>query len=485
MTLAIAIFLVFLALTIGIAVVANRRAGTAAGFFAAHGTFGPVRNALALAGDFISAAAFLGVAGLIATAGYDGVFYSVGAFAGWPLLMVLLAGRLRQLGRYTFADALCVTLHEPTVRIVSAASTLVIVMLYLVGQMVGAGALIGLLFGLPYATALVLIGALMALYVVLGGMAATTWVQIIKAVLLIGGTFYMVATALATFGSPEAIFAAAAATAGDRILQPGPQLRDPVSALSLGLALVCGTCGLPHVLMRFFTVPDARAARQSVALATAIIGVFSVGIILLGYAAVSLVPLRPGAPGGGNMIMLQLARHLGGEAFFGFIAAVTFATILAVVSGLALAGASAIGHDLYARLICGGQVPPGRDVLVSRLAVIGLAAAAVALGLVFEGQNIAVLVSLAIAIAAGVNFPLLMLGLYWPGLTSRGLAWGGGIGLGLSLVLIILGPAVWSRALGLGPAPFAYDYPTLFVLPAVVLAAVAASLLQVARPQRG
>lgn len=490
---AAAVFVAFVAVTVLISVRAAASSRTPSGFFAAHGAIGPGRNALALAGDFISAAAFLGVTGLIFGGGYDGVLYAVGAFAGWPVMLVLLAERLRNLGRYTFGDVLAARLHEPTVRLVSAASTLVIVLLYLVGQMVGAGALVATLFGAPYWLALLMIGALMTLYVVTGGMTATTWVQIIKACLVLGAALFMAAAALCRYGwSPTALFDAAAATRGPGrdVLRPGGVLSDPVSAVSLGLALVFGTCGLPHVLMRFFTVADAAAARRSVAGATAIIGVFSVLSVVLGYAALSLLSDDPrfvGADGrlvgGGNMAVLHLARLLGGELFYGFVAAVVFATILAVVSGLTLAGASAVGHDLYGRLVRRGRLEDGREVRASKLAAAGVAALATGAALLFADQNIAFIVSLAVAIAAGVNFPLLAAALYWRGMTARGLAWGGGVGLSLSLILVLLSPSVWTRGLGLGDAPFPYDYPTLFVMPATMLGIWLGSLLD--RSPRG
>jgi cation/acetate symporter len=476
-TLSISVFCLFLLVTLGITWRVAARAGTAAGFYAAHGAIGPRRNALALAGDFISAAAFLGVTGIIFTSGYDGVFYAVGAFAGWPLMLILLAERLRRLGRYTFADVLAAKLHEPTARVVGAATTIVIVLLYLLGQMVGAGALVAILFGTSYTVAVVSTGCLMAIYVAAGGMAATTWVQIIKAVLLLGATGFMMLAVLVRFdGDLGAVFdrAAAVSAAGERVFAPGGLVGDPVSMVSLGLALVLGTCGLPHVLMRFFTVADARAARQSVAMATAIIGLFSILTVLLGYGALAI--LDPGTVGNGNTAVLALAKSLGGDLFFAVTAAVTFATILAVVSGLTLAGASAVSHDLVGRLLLKGRMTDAQEVRLSRLAVVAIAVIATAAALAFEGQNIAFLVSLAVAVAAGVNTPLLLATVYWRGMTSQGLAWGGAVGLSLSVVLIVLSPAVWERAMGLRHAPFSYDYPTLFVLPATFVAAVIASL---------
>jgi cation/acetate symporter len=473
---AIAMFVAFVALSLGITCWAARR-GTrsASDFYTAGGNVSGWQNGLAIAGDYTSAATFLGVTALVYSSGYDGMIYAIGFLVGFPMVLFLIAEPLRNLGRYTFADVAAYRLGETPVRVLAGTSTLVIVVFYLIAQMVGAGKLIQLLFGLPYAAAVGIVGVLMMLYVTLGGMLATTWVQIIKALLLISGSIFMSVGIFWHFGfSLETMFREAVHLHAKHqaILAPGGLMRDPVSALSLGVALIFGTAGLPHILMRFFTVRDARQARTSVLVATGFISVFYSLLFVLGFGAIALVSSDPrfhdaagGMVGGTNMVALHLANAIGGSLLLGFISAVAFATILAVVSGLTLAGAAAASHDLYARVIRRGQASEVEEVRASKLATVALSLLAMALGILFEHQNIAFMVGLVFAIAASANFPVILLSVTWSGLTTRGAVAGGLAGLLCSLGMVLLSPGVWTATLKLGPAPFPYDNPALFSVP--------------------
>jgi cation/acetate symporter len=487
--LAIAMFLGFVAVTLGITWWAARRGTRSAkDFYAAGGGLGGVQNGLAIAGDYTSAATFLGVTALVYASGYDGMIYAIGFLVGFPMILFLVAEPLRNLGRFTFADVVAYRLREGPVRTVAAMNTLVIVLFYLIAQMVGAGKLIQLLFGLPYAVAVGAVGVLMMLYVTIGGMLATTWVQMIKAVLLLTGTVVMSALILSRFHfSPEALFRAATELHPRQaaIMAPGGLVKDPVSAVSLGMALIFGTAGLPHILMRFFTVRDARQARTSILVATGFISVFYTLLFVLGFGAIALVLGEPrfldaatgGVLGGVNMVALHLAETLGGSLLLGFISAVAFATILAVVSGLTIAGASAASHDLYARVLRRGQAEEHEEVRVSKAAAVVISLLAMALGVVFENQNIAFMVGLVFAIAASANFPVLVLSIVWPGLTTRGAVAGSLAGLFTAVGLVVLGPGVWTATLGLGAAPFPYDNPALFSVPLAFAVSWAVSLL--------
>jgi cation/acetate symporter len=492
---AIAMFTAFVGLTLWITKMAAARTRSASDFYTAGGGITGFQNGLAMAGDYMSAASFLGISAQIFTDGYDGLIYSTGFLVGWPILLFLMAERLRNLGRFTFADVASYRFAQPPVRSFAAVSTLLVVSFYLIAQMVGAGQLIKLLFGLPYAVAVLIVGGLMMLYVLFGGMRATTWVQIVKAVLLLGGASFMALMVLAQTGfSLETLFARAvevktqaaladgataaqAAERGRSIMAPGNFIKDPVSAISFGLALMLGTAGLPHILMRFFTVPDAREARKSVLWATGWIGYFYVLTFIIGFGAIVLVGTQgsyldgQGAlRGGGNMAAIHLAHAIGGNAFLGFISAVAFATILAVVAGLTLSAASAVSHDLYATVFRQGRATSADELRVSRLTTLALGALAVLLGLVFEKQNVAFMVSLAFALAASGNFPVLILSLLWSGCTTRGAAWGGTIGLLTAFVLTLLSPAVWTTTFGLGVAPFPYSSAAIFSVPAGFIA---------------
>ena len=484
---AIAMFSLFALLTLGITRWAARRTRTASDFYTAGGGITGFQNGLAIACDYMSAASFLGISAQIFTDGYDGLIYSIGFLVGWPIILFLMAERLRNLGRFTFADVASFRFAQTPVRCFAAISTLIVVLFYLIAQMVGAGQLIKLLFGLRYEYAVMIVGVLMTMYVLFGGMTATTWVQIIKAVLLLGSATFMAFVVLYQFGfSLEALFARAVqvktdlasaagnadpAQAGRSIMGPGNFIKDPISAISFGMALMFGTAGLPHILMRFFTVPNAKAARTSVLWATGWIGYFYLLTFIIGFGAIVLVATDTsyldgtGLRGGGNMAAIHLAHAVGGNLFLGFISAVAFATILAVVAGLTLSGASAVSHDIYATVLRKGQADSAKELRVSRRTVLVLAVAAIILGIVFEKQNVAFMVSMAFAIAASGNFPVLLLSILWKGCTTRGVVAGGSLGLVLAVVLTILSPAVWEKVLGFDHAIFPYSSPAIFSMP--------------------
>ncbi|MFO1073397.1 MAG: cation acetate symporter [Geminicoccaceae bacterium] len=483
---AIGMFVVFVIFTLFITKWAASRTKSAADFYAAGGGITGFQNGLAIAGDYMSAASFLGISGLVFTSGYDGLIYSVGWLVGWPIVLFLIAERLRNLGKFTFADVASYRLQQTPIRLLSAIGTLTVVAFYLIAQMVGAGKLIQLLFGLPYLYALIIVGVLMIAYVTFGGMLATTWVQIIKACMLLGGATFMAIMVLAQYGfSPEAMFQRAVEIQpkGEAIMRPGSLVTDPISTISLGLALMFGTAGLPHILMRFFTVADAKAARKSVFYATGFIGYFYILTFIIGFGAITLVMTNPsfyhvvtGADGavtydklkdligGTNMAAIHLSDAVGGDFFLGFISAVAFATILAVVAGLTLAGASAVSHDLYASVFARGRATDEQEIKVSKIATVVLGIVAIYLGYVFEQQNVAFMVGLAFAIAASCNFPVLLMSMFWKGLTTKGALIGGLLGLISAVTLVVLGPTVWEKVLmnPAGSAPFHYDNPALF-----------------------
>jgi len=469
---AIAMFVGFVLVTLGITYWAARRTKTAKDFYAAGGGITGFQNGLAIAGDFMSAASFLGIAGLVYLSGFDGLIYAIGFLVGWPIVLLLIAEPLRNLGRYTFADVASFRLKQKPIRILAASGSLVTVIFYLIAQMVGAGKLIEVLFGLPYEVAVLIVGVLMTLYVTFGGMLATTWVQLIKAVLLLFGASLMAILVLASFNfNPETMFASAVEVhkSGAAIMAPGTLVSDPISAISLGIALMFGTAGLPHILMRFFTVRDAVQARRSVFYATGFIGYFYILTFIIGFGAIVLLLNNPGyfdttgaLIGGGNMAAVHLSHALGGDLLLGFISAVAFATILAVVSGLTLAGSSAISHDLYATLFLKGAHNEKKEIRVSKIATITLGVIAVLLGIVFEEQNVAFMVGLAFCVAASANFPILLLSMYWRKLTTRGAVIGGALGLFTAAILVILGPTVWVDAFNFEEAIFPYKYPAIF-----------------------
>ncbi|THJ12566.1 MAG: cation acetate symporter [Nitrospira sp. CG24C] len=486
---AIGMFSVFVLFTLFITKWAAARTKSAADFYTAGGGITGFQNGLAIAGDYMSAASFLGISAAVMASGYDGLIYSIGFLVGWPILTFLMAERLRNLGKFTFADVAAFRFKQAPIRIFAASGTLVVVAFYLIAQMVGAGQLIKLLFGLEYWMAVVIVGGLMMVYVLFGGMTATTWVQIIKACMLLGGATFMAFMVLLNFSfSLEAMFAKAveikaglatasgepaaeAAAAGQSIMGPGNFVKDPISAISFGMALMFGTAGLPHILMRFFTVPSAKEARKSVMWATGWIGYFYLLTFIIGFGAITFVLTNPefldvtGAlKGGSNMAAVHLANAVGGNVFLGFISAVAFATILAVVAGLTLSGASAVSHDLYATALKGGKADGASELRVSRMTTVALGILAVLLGIVFEKQNVAFMVSLAFAIAASANFPVLFMSVLWKDCTTRGAVIGGFLGLISSVLLTIVSPSVWEATLGYqkGSALFPYASPTLF-----------------------
>ena len=490
---AIIMFVIFVCATLWITKWAASRTRSAADFYTAGGGISGFQNGLAIAGDFMSAASFLGISAAVMASGYDGLIYAIGFLVGWPILTFLLAERLRNLGKFTFADVAGYRFQQKPIRLFAASGTLVVVAFYLIAQMVGAGQLIKLLFGLDYWMAVVLVGALMMIYVMFGGMTATTWVQIIKAVLLLFGVTFMGFMVMKHYGfSLEAMFSDAvrvkagiaqnagatpeeAHQSGLSIMGPGGFIKDPISAISLGMALMFGTAGLPHILMRFFTVPDAKEARKSVFWATTWIGYFYALIFIIGFGAITLVLTNPafadtvkgvihGGAGTANMAAVLVAKSVGGDIFYGFISAVAFATILAVVAGLTLSGASAVSHDLYATVIKQGKADSASELKVSRITTLALGIIAVLLGILFEKQNIAFMVSLAFAVAASANFPVLLLSVLWKGTTTKGAVIGGFLGLAASVILTILSPSVWEATFGnpKGSAPFPYTSPALF-----------------------
>lgn len=469
---AIIMFLLFVGATLYITYWASKRTRSRQDYYTAGGRITGLQNGLAIAGDFMSAASFLGISALVYTSGYDGLIYSIGFLIGWPIILFLIAERLRNLGRYTFADVASYRLKQKPIRSLSACGSLVVVALYLIAQMVGAGKLIQLLFGLNYHVAVVLVGILMVLYVLFGGMLATTWVQIIKAVLLLAGASFMALMVMKSVNFDfNTLFAEAVKVhpKGLAIMSPGGLVSDPISALSLGLALMFGTAGLPHILMRFFTVSDAKEARKSVFYATGFIGYFYILTFIIGFGAILLVSGNPAFKdasgallGGTNMAAVHLANAVGGNFFLGFISAVAFATILAVVAGLTLAGASAVSHDLYACVIKNGKATERDELKVSKITVVLLGVVAIALGILFEKQNIAFMVGLAFSIAASCNFPIIILSMYWSRLTTRGAMIGGWLGLLTAVILMILGPTIWVQILGHAKPIYPYEYPALF-----------------------
>ncbi len=491
---AIIMFIVFVAITLGITYWAAKRTKTATDFYAAGRGVTGLQNGLAIAGDYMSAASFLGIAALVYFNGFFGLIFSVGWLVGWPIILFLIAERLRNLGKFTYADVASFRLRQGPVRTMAAVGSLIVVIWYLIGQAVGAGQLLHTLVPqISYRQSIVIVGGLIIIYVTFGGMKATTWVQIIKAGLLLGGATLIALGVMAHEGfSFEKLFSDAVAAHPKHLeimksVVPIGSKSNPVESISLGLTLMFGTAGLPHILMRFFTVTDAKAARKSVLYGTCFIGYFYILTFIIGFGAIVLVANNPqyvvdvtknvlNLKGGGSMPAVYLAHAIGGDMFLGFIAAVAFATILAVVSGLTLAGASALSHDIYANVIMKGKSTEAQEVWVSKLCVVGLGILAILLGIAFEKQNVAYIVALTFSIAACANFPILVLSVFWRGLTTRGAVLGGYTGIFGSIILLTIGPTVWTKVLGMGPAIFPYDFPTFIVLPAVLVVSYIASI---------
>jgi cation/acetate symporter len=490
---AIAMFGIFVAGTLYITKWAAGKTKTAADFYTAGGGITGFQNGLAIAGDYMSAASFLGISGLVFANGFDGLIFSIGWLVGWPVITFLMAERLRNLGKFTFADVASYRFAQTPVRIFAATSSLVVVAFYMIAQMVGAGQLIKVLFGLEYMYAEILVGSIMMMYVLFGGMTATTWVQIIKACMLLFGATFMAVSVLLQFGfSPEALFTKAVEvhTKKDAIMAPGALIKDPISAISVGMALMFGTAGLPHILMRFFTVPNAKEARKSVAWATTWIGYFYILTFIIGFGAITNLIQNPGEfyvggeiakglKGGGNMAAIHLSKAVGGDLFLGFISAVAFATILAVVAGLTLSGASAVSHDLYASVIKKGQASSDAELRVSKITTICLGVLAVVLGIAFEKENVAYMVMLAFVIACSGNFPVLFMSVLWKNCTTRGAVVGGFTGLILAVVLTIGSASVWEAVIGnpKGSAWFPYNSAAIFSMTAAFVTIWLVSIL--------
>ncbi|WP_445116831.1 cation acetate symporter [Acinetobacter sp. WZC-1] len=488
---AIIMFIIFVGLTLFITRWAAKQTTNNRDFYTAGGGISGFQNGLAIAGDYMSAASFLGISAMVFSSGFDGLLYSLGFMVGWPVVLFLVAERLRNLGKYNLSDVVSFRLAEKPVRTLAAVSSLVVVAFYLIAQMVGAGQLIKLLFGLNYNFAVIIVGLLMMAYVIFGGMLATTWVQIIKAVMLLSGATFMALMVMHSVGyNFSNMFYQAIEVYGQvrnisfeeaaKIMGPGSLAANPIDALSLGLALMFGTAGLPHILMRFFTVKDAKEARKSVVVATGFIGYFYLLTFIIGFGAILFVSNNPQfldvaraavtgkleLVGGNNMAAVHLSDAVGGDLFMGFISAVAFATILAVVAGLTLSGASAISHDLYANVFKKGRTTPESELRMSKIATLGLAVFAMILGILFEKQNVAFMVGLAFAVACCASFPILVLSMFWKGLTTRGAVVGGVAGLVTAVTLIILSKAVWVDTLNISETPVnPFNGPAIFAMP--------------------
>jgi cation/acetate symporter len=486
-------FAAFLSLTLAICVWAAHRTQSTDEYLAAGSSITTVQNGLAIAGDYMSAGAFLGLTGAMFASGLDGFFLAATYLASWPIVLFLVAEPLRKLGRYSLADVLTHRLSERPVRILCAMCSLTIISFYLVAQLVGAGELIGLLIGVPYNWAVLSAGAVMIAFAIFGGMRGATWVQIIKAALMLIGGGIIALLCLARFGfSLTGLLSSAAQAhvAGTRILSIKGFAQDGIATTSLAIGVLFGTAGLPHILMRFLTVKDERSARVSVFYATCLIGLFFLLLLPIGFGSIAILngdaarTTSNGAlVGGANMAAIHLADALGGSALTGFIAAVAFATILAVVCGLLIAGASSATNDLVAGLR-GEALGEHARLVTVRVTAAVLGIIGIVLAIAFKGQNVAYMIALATSIAASANFPLLILTIYWRGLTTLGAVVGGTFGLVSSVLLTVMGPTVWTKVLGFGTAPFPYDSPALFTVPPTFLVCWAVSLASQSVGQR-
>ncbi len=480
--ISILFFGIFIFFTLMVTYWAAKKTKTAAEYYAAGRTVTGFQNGMALAGDYMSAASFLGIAGMVSLKGYDGMIYATGWLVGWPALMFLIAEPLRNLGKFTFADVVAFRLKQTPIRIAGAIGGILVVLAYTIAQMVGSGSLIKLMFGIPYEAAEIIVGCVMLAYVLFGGMLATTWVQIIKACLLLFGVTVLLFLGLAKFGfNPGNVYGAVQnlPQIGDEMLRPGGLVTNPLDAISLGLALMLGLLGLPHILMRFFTVPNAQEARKSVAYATTFIGYFYCIIPVVGFMAAVLVgkDLIAKVDKGGNMAALLLSELLGGTPFMGFIAAVAFATILAVVAGLTLAAASALSHDIFMSVFRKGQASEAEQVKIARIAVVIFGIVAILLGILFKGQNVAFMVGLAFAIAASGNFPALFLSIVWKKYTTAGAVASILIGSVSATVLIILSPTVWVDVFKFKEAIFPLKNPAIVSMTLSFICGIVASYM--------
>jgi cation/acetate symporter len=449
----IGIFAIFVVITLIIVIrVATGSSKSATDFYAGGRSFDGRQNGIAIAGDYLSAASFLGIAGAVAVYGYDGLLYSIGFLVAWLVALLLVAEPMRNTGKYTMADVLSFRMRQRPVRTAAATSTMAVSFFYLLAQMAGAGGLVALLLGITDKTqqgfVIALVGVLMIVYVLVGGMKGTTWVQIIKAVLLILGAGVMTVMVMFHYNFNLSSLLGAAAEAspdGTKILQPMLQYgKDPLSFVSLSIALIFGAAGLPHVLMRFYTVPTAKEARRSVSWAIGLIGAFYLFTLILGYGAAVFVGKDAilAAPGGVNAAAPALAYKLGGELLLGIIAGVAFATILAVVAGLTITAAASFAHDIYNSVLKDGKAPPEQEVRVARITVVVIGVISIIGGIAANGQNVAFLVSLAFAVAASANLPSILYSLYWKRFNTRGSLWSIYGGLVSAVVLIAFSPVV-------------------------------------------
>jgi cation/acetate symporter len=488
----IGVFAVFVAATMGIVIAVSRqKSKKASDFYTGGAQFSGRQNGLAITGDYLSAAAFLGVTGAIAIYGYDGLLYSVGFFVAWILALYLVAEPLRNTGKYTMADMLSFRMTQRPVRTAAATSTLVISFVYLLAQMAGAGGLVALLLGVSdknmQSLVIALVGVLMIVYVLIGGMKGTTWVQMIKAVLLISGAAVMSLIVMFGHGFNLSELLSSAQVAGKGTGGLGKDILLPMakygatdwtklSFVSLSIALVAGPSGLPHVLMRFYTVPTAKEARRSAVWAIVLVGIFFLLTLVLGMGAAELVGQKAiaAAPGGANAAAPLLALKLGGEVFMGVISGVAFATILAVVAGLTITASASFAHDVYNSVLKNGQADPEQEVKVARITSVVIGALAVAGGIFANGQNIAFLISLAFAVAASANLPSILYTMYWPRFNTRGSVWSIYTGLISAVLLIVFSPAISGSKTAMLPtmnfAFFPLDNPALVSVPLAFLA---------------
>jgi len=479
------VFALFVTLTLWITVRASRRSHTTKGFYTAEGQVSGFVNGVAITGDFLSAATFLGITGLLFSAGLDTAFYLMAPLLGLSIMLFALVKPFRRLGRFTIGDVVSYRLEANSVRTFAAITSLVIVLFYLIVQFVGAGKLMQGLFGINFHAAVLVAGGLTMIYVSFGGMIATTWVQVIKATLVVFTFIAISFIILYRFGfSLPDLYATVAEKAprGAGLFEYGNLYKDRFSLLSFCIAIPLGMAGMPHILMRLFTVPSNRQAYLSIFWAIFFIGVCMLLLLLvIGFGAAAILPDYPQfyvdgkIVGGNNMVAMHLANAIGGSMFFGFVSTVIFATILAVVSGLILAGASAFSHDLYTHVLHRGKIDQKEELRVTRIAIFALGGLGVLLAFVFEQQNIAYMATLAFAVSASTNFPVLILSLYWRGLTTRGVVIGGGIGLLSTITLLFLGPTVWVEVMGHATPIFPYKYPALITSPLAFAAIYLAS----------
>jgi cation/acetate symporter len=473
-TTAFTLFLIIVALTLIVTYIASKRTKTTSDFYTAGSSLTGWQNGLAIAGDYMSAASFLGIAGMIALSGFDGFFYSIGFLVAYLVVLYIVAEPLRNLGKFTVADMIAARFKAKNVRGVAALNTITISIFYMIAQLVGAGALIKLLLGLDYIYSVLIVGVLMTVYVVFGGMMATSWVQIIKALLLMAGTIIISFMVFAKFDfSVMKMFdhLKTATPLGTGFLNPGNKFKDPLDTISLNLALVLGTAGLPHILTRFFTVKDAVTARKSVVFATWIIGIFYVMTIFLGFGSAAFVGYDKivAANAAGNMAAPLLAQALGGDFLFALISAVAFATILAVVAGLVLSAASAFAHDFYSQILRHGKATEKEQVVAARWASIGVSILSIILALFAQKMNVAFLVALAFAVAASANLPIILFTIFWKRFNTTGAVTGMVVGLISALVLVAIGPNVWSpeagKAILVGQPLFPLGNPGIVSIP--------------------